>query len=164
MEEQNKVTESLSDKAFSRLLLTSVLGIVICIACLCASTFAWFSDSAPSKGNEIKMAENCLLSVTVSLNDVPLTGIENGVELTAGETYRVVLSLPANTASGYCLITAGGRTYYTDYILRHSNAEPQTVSFTLTVKETQTVKFTSRWGIYAAESDVENGVLQIADQ
>lgn len=163
MEEQNKVKQMLSDKAFSHLLFTSALGIVLCIVCLCSSTFAWFSDRAPSSGNEIKMADDCLLSVTVSLNGTPLTDIENGVELKAGETYQVVLSLPGNTGSGYCLITAGGKTYYTDYILRHSLQETQMAAFTLTVQETQMVKFTPRWGIYAAESDIIEGKLHIMD-
>ena len=161
MEEQNKVKEMLSDKAFISLLLTSFLGIFLCIVCLCTSTFAWFSDSAPSQGNEIKIADDCLLSVTVSLNGNALTDIEDGVQLVAGKTYKVTLSLPGNTASGYCLISAGGNTYYTDYILRHNEPVDQKVTFDLMVEETQTVKFTPRWGIYAAESDVENGALII---
>lgn len=164
MEERNKVEVTISDKAFSRLLFTSVLSILICIACLCTASYAWFSDSAPSKGNQINMATDCLLTVTVSKDGVPLENIENGVELEAGVAYTVLLSLPADTASGYCLIAAGGETYYTDYILRHSEPEAQTVTFTLTVEETQRVKFTPRWGIYAADSDVKEGTLVIPKQ
>ena len=163
MEEQNKVKQMLSDKAFSHLLFTSALGIVLCIVCLCSTTFAWFTDNAPSKGNEIKMAEDCRLTVTVSLDGTVLTDIGNGVELETGKTYKVVLSLPPDTASGYCLITAGGKTYYTDYILRHSAPEAQIAVFALTVEETQTVKFTPRWGIYAADSDVVDGKLHITN-
>ena len=161
MEERNEVEVTISDRAFSRLLLTSVLGILICIACLCTASYAWFSDSAPSKGNQINMATDCKLEVTVSESDVALENITNGVELEVGKTYEVQLSLPADTASGYCLITAGGKTYYTDYILRHSEPVAQTVTFTLTVEETQTVVFTPRWGIYAADSDVTEGTLHI---
>lgn len=161
MEEQNKIKEMLSDKAFSRLLLTSLLGIFVCIICLCSTTFAWFSDDAPSSRNEITMAGDCLLSVSVSCEGTVLTGIEDGVELEAGKSYEVTLTLPPNTASGYCLLTAGGVNYYTDYISRHTEETEKTVTFTLTVVTTQTVKFTTRWGIYATDSSVQNGQLQI---
>ena len=161
MEEQNKVKDMLGDKAFSHLLLMSFLGIFVCIICLCSTTFAWFSDGAPSLRNEITMADDCLLSVVVSCEGAVLTGIEDGVQLEVGKCYEVILTLPPNTASGYCLLTAGGVNYYTDYISRHTEETEKTVTFTLTVATTQMVKFTTRWGIYAAESSIQNGQLQI---
>ena len=162
MEEQNKTTEKLTDKAFSRLVLMSVLAILFCIICLCSTTYAWFTDSVPSSGNQIKSAESCNLSVTITHNGNELTEIENGVELVAGEVYTVTLSLPSGSASGYCLIEAGGNTYYSEYIARHTEETPKTVSFTVKVEETQTVTFTKRWGIYSDEGDVmHDGVLLI---
>lgn len=162
MEQQNQNKEKLTDQAFSRLLATSILGILVCIACLCSTTFAWFSDSAPSKANELKMAEECLLTVELSRDGVDLELLEDGVELEAGVAYTVVLTLPANTASGYCIIRSEDDSYYTDYITRHSDATPQTKIFTLKVATTQTLRFETRWGIYAQEtSDVIDGVLLI---
>ena len=159
MEQQNR--EKLSDKAFARLAITSILGILVCIICLCSSTFAWFTDSAPSSGNEIKTADGCGLSVTVTLNGVAIEDIESGVELAASDDpYVVTLSLPAGTASGYCLITVGGNTYYTDYILRHEDPVVHTITFELVVETTQTVTFTPRWGIHTKDCDVaDNGEL-----
>jgi len=49
MEQQNK--EKLSDKAFARLSVTSILGILVCIICLCSTTYAWFSGSAQVDSN-----------------------------------------------------------------------------------------------------------------
>ena len=43
MKKQNN--EKLSDKAFARLALTSILGILVCIICLCSTTYAWFTGS-----------------------------------------------------------------------------------------------------------------------
>ena len=100
MEQQNKPKAKLTDKAFSRLVLTSVLAIIVCIVCLCSTTYAWFTDSAPSNENEIKMAETFDLTVTVTKDGTPLADIENGVELEAGVVYTVTLSLPAGSASG----------------------------------------------------------------
>ncbi len=158
MKKQNIATEKLTDKAFSRLVLTSVLGILVCIVCLCSTTYAWFADNAPSNGNSIKTANSCELIVT--LTDSSGTAIEiteNGVELESG-VYTVTLSLPPNTASGYCVITAGTDTIYTDYITRHTESEPQTVTYSLIVTTAQTVKFTPRWGIYTQQvSAASNG-------
>ncbi len=162
LKKQKTNTDQLTDKAFSRLVLTSILGILVCIVCLCSTSYAWFSDEAPSNKNEIKTAGECLLTVTVNdQTNAVLEGIEDGVELKADTEYTVTLSLPSDTASGYCLITADGVSYYTDYIARHSSGEVKTLSFTLTVAEDQVVVFTPRWGIYAGESNVLNGNLHL---
>lgn len=156
MEKQNTKPDKLTDKAFSRLLVTSILGILVCVACLCSTTWAWFTGSAEGKDNQIKMADNCLLTVTVTASGETLENIESGVALATGVTYVVTLSSPADTGSGYCLIKTATDTYYTDYIARHTG-ETQTRTFTVTVEETQTVAFIPRWGIYASECDVADG-------
>ncbi len=63
MEQQNK--EKLSDKAFARLALTSIISILICISCLSATTYAWFTGSVQVDSNTLKAADECLLSVSV---------------------------------------------------------------------------------------------------
>ena len=161
MKEQNKQTDKLTDKAFLRLMVTSFLAIGACIVCLCSTTWCWFSDSAPSSDNRILTASECLLSVTLTEDGTEITGIEDGVLLEAGVSYTVTLSLPPETASGYCLIEAGDTLYYTDYIQRHSGSEAQSVSFTLLLATSQEVTFTTRWGIYAKDSDVVDSRLLI---
>ena len=157
MEKQNKPIETLTDKAFSRLVFTSILAIFVCICGLCSTTYAWFVHTIPSSGNEIKMADECLLEVSVTVDEAELPDIERGVELEVGREYTVVLSLLPNTASGYCIITAGAESYYTEYIARHTEPDGKNVSFTLTVEETKTVTFTPRWGIYAKSPDILDG-------
>ena len=164
MEEQNTPTnDRLTDKAFSRFLVTSILSILACIVCLCSTTYAWFSDNAPSNSNKIQTATECLLEVSViRANDmVEFTDVDKGIILSPDEEYQVTLSLPASSSSGYCLISAGAAEYYTDYILRHDEELPKTVTFTLTVAEATNVTFTPRWGIYSGESSVIEGILNI---
>ena len=153
--------EKITDKAFSRLIITSFLGILVCIACLCSTTWAWFTGAAENDNNEIKTAETCLLTVTVTDSDVALSDIEGGVVLEKNVTYTVTLSLPSGSASGYCLIKTDDRSYYTEYIARHEG-ETETRSFRLTVEESQTVAFVSRWGIYSGACDVVDGALRIS--
>ena len=163
MDEQKKTAAKVADKAFYRLIFTSFLAIFVCIVCLCSSTFAWFYDSAPSVGNSLKAMGECLLTVTVEQGDVslPAEKFAAGIELEAGVEYTVTLSLPRDSASGYCLISADGRDFYSPYLTRHEDEEPTTVSFTLTVETTRVVKLTTRWGIYSRDCDVVDETLNI---
>ena len=162
MEQQNRTTEKLTDKAFLRLVVTSILGIIVCIVCLCSTSYAWFTAGVPSEKNELRAAGECKLEVTVSPEGgTAIDGIENGVELEAGE-YIVALLLPADSPSGYCVIEAGGTTYYSDYIVSHKEPAPQIKAFKLKVETTQVVTFTVRWGIYTRDSDVIGGILTVA--
>lgn len=161
MEKENTNKLELMDKAFSRLLIPSMCAIFICIICLCSTTFAWFTESVPSEGNQINIAENCNIDVTVEKDGVVFTDIESGVELEANVEYTVTVTLPPDTASGYCVMTADGVTYKSDYILRHTGPESKVITFTVMVEETKTVEFIGRWGIYNGESDVVDNKLII---
>lgn len=161
MEERVEKLEKMADKAFNRLVFTSFLAIFMCIVCLCTSTFAWFYDSAPSVGNKLKTMEECRLTVTVEESGTALDDIVNGVQLEAGKVYKVTLSLPQNSASGYCVIKTNEKEYYTRYIAHHDKLTPETISFDLTVTRTQTVKFITRWGIYSRDCDVTADTFNI---
>ena len=158
---QQNTTKKLTDKAFSRLIILAVSGILLSIFCLCSTTYAWFVASIPNTGNAIQTADECLLAVSVSRDGSELERIEDGVALEAGVPYSVTLTLPSDSASGYCLVTAGGEVYYTAYLARHNDPEPKSVSFTVMVGSAQTIKFTPKWGIYAGESDLVDGALFI---
>ena len=43
--------EKISEKAFSKSLLISVISILLCIVALCSITYAWFSDEALTSNN-----------------------------------------------------------------------------------------------------------------
>ena len=163
MEKQNRTTDKLTDRTFLRLVTTSILAIVICLVCLCSSTYAWFTTSVPSAGNEFKASGECTLEVTVTPNvtgAAALDNIESGVDLDAGAEYLVVMFLPPHSASGYCVIEAGGNTYYSDYIIGNTD-QPQILSFLMKSEKSQVATFTTRWGIYNRDSDVVDGVLTV---
>lgn len=163
MEKQNN--EKLTDKAFIRLTLTSILAILVCLACICGASWAWFTETVPSSNNVIKGAGNCLLSVSVKENQAELGPIEVFEEKTFdnlhGE-YLVTLTLPAGDASGYLVVIVGEQQYYTQYIYRHNEQTPKMISFTLKVEQEKSVTFAPRWGIYSGASDViDGGILTI---
>ena len=158
MKKQNN--EKLSDKAFARLVLTSILGILVCIICLCSTTYAWFTGSVQVNNNTLKAADACLISVSVYKDGaegaLATVNTENSATLECEGTYTVTLTLPKESASGYLIITANGQDYYSDYLQRNDNTD-QTLTFTLNVKAAKTVTFTARWGIYSGDCHVKNG-------
>ena len=155
MKENSK--DKMSDKAFNRLMFTSVLSIVVCLALLCSTTYAWFMDGVTQSGNELKTAGECLISVTDTKEGetTPLAEIETGVTLDAGVTYKVDLSLPKGSSSGYCIISVGANQYFSEYLTRHESDTPKTITFYVKCDATfEDVTFTTRWGIYSRDCDV----------
>ncbi len=145
--------EKLTEKAFSSGIITSVLSIVLCIAALCSTSWAWFTGSTASNENTIKTAENFTLEFY--LNDSVMNDGE--VELQAGQVYTVKISLPKDSASGYLVMTSNGVSYRSDYIQSHENDTAESITFFIEVEETQKVTFTKRWGIYTGDPSVEAG-------
>ena len=145
--------EKLTEKAFSSAIITSVLSIVLCIAALCSTSWAWFTGSTASNENTIKTAETFAL-------EFYLDGSEKDnceIELQKG-TYTVTISLPKDSASGYLVMTSNGVSYRSDYIQSHENDTPKSITFYIKVEETpQKVTFTKRWGIYTGDPSVEAG-------
>ena len=156
MEQQN--TEKLSDRAFARLALTSILGILVCIVCLCSTTYAWFTGSVQGHNNKIQAADTCLLSVSVYKDgsEKAIIDTENAATLECEGTYTVTLMLPKESASGYLVLTVDGQEYYSDY-LQGNDESDQTLTFTLNVLAAKSVTFTARWGIYSGDCHVKNG-------
>ncbi len=159
MEQQN--IKKLSDKALIRLIITSVLGILLCIVFLCSTSYAWFTESVEGKNNSIKTAGECLLTASVSQGGEEIINItasdENGKTLSdmQGE-YSVSLTLPMGSSSGYLIISVDGQNYYSEY-LKRNETQDQSLNFTITVNTPKSIKFTTHWGIYAEDCHVSNG-------
>ena len=155
MKKESKKTEKLTDKAFTRLFVTSILGIVICLVCLCSTTWAWFSTDVSSSENVIQSGEG-KLAVTVTNDQAEISDIEQ-VKMRDADTYTVTMTLPKDSASGYCEIHLGNDIYRSPYILRSKEAQ-QTLVFYISLTETTELSIKTRWGIYSdGEADVAEG-------
>lgn len=161
MDKQNKNTDKLTDKAFSRMMLTSVLGILVCLVCLCSATWAWFTADVSNNSNTIGTGQ---FDLEVSVNDVRLersSDRANVYTFKKAGSYTVTLKMTEDTTvtKGYCIITANGKPYKTASINNVDGTNP--FKFTLDVKEDgMTVEFTSAWGIPIPE-DVSVGIEEI---
>ena len=172
MEQQNNNNANrITDKAFSRAMITSVLGILVCIACLCSVTWAWFSTDISNDSNTVGSG-NFGLIVTVTdvtdggTADVPVSVLTDGASvcnLMGGKTYKVILKMTEDTTvtKGFCIIKSGAASLQSGSINIAENTNP--FEFTLTVGGTgeRTVTFSPAWGYPAGAAVSHGGTLTI---
>lgn len=161
MEKTNKTTDRLTDKAFTRLMITSVIGILLCMTCLCSATWALFSDDVTTSGNVLATGRFDL-TVTVDTSDsvrIITTRASASKRVTLADSpdgvYHVTLKMTDDTTvtKGFCTVTVGGVEYRTASI-NQSGTNP--FEFTIVTTDTVTVSFAPAWGL-PAEYDVEHG-------
>ena len=164
MEEQNN--KKITDKAFTRFVATSVFAILVCIACLCSSTFAWFTTTQDSSQNTITSGtfdHEIKIEITSAGSGETIAVIDGAVQsctLDRGKSYVVTLTpTDATTVKGYCVINVDGTIYNTDTYGAVSEGSPESLTFTLALpagNDTAKVIFKPHWGI-AAEKHVWDG-------
>ena len=161
MENQQNNVNKLTDKAFSRLMLTSVLGILVCIMCLCSATWAWFSADVSANQNTLQSGR---FGLDVSVLDpssasvAVVTRSDGSTVCSLGDAglYEVSLKMTDDTtvSKGFCAIEINGERYRTASILL---GETNPFTFTFEAKRANmTLIFIPAWGLPAA-FDVEIG-------
>ena len=163
-----------SDNAFIRLIATSMFAILLCLICLSTSTYAWFTTSITQSGNTIASASACLLEVSVVADgeDESILVMRNVIDgrerigdlsLDGGVTYKVSLSLPKNSASGYITLANASTLYKSPYISSHNNDVPETVEFYIYSAADVELEVEIRWGIYSDTASVNVGETLVID-
>lgn len=146
----NNTNEKLTDKAFSRLMLTSILGILVCIVCLCSCTWAWYNTNVSASENKLGSG---VFALDVSVTDSSDAKIDtykqaNGSTIclisTPG-TYTVTLKMTDNSTveKGFCVITIAGVAYSTSSIKK---AVTDPFTFTLDATSAISITFSDAWG------------------
>lgn len=131
------------------LLAPSVMGIFLCVVCLCGTSWAWFTASRSSSVTPIQTAVYTV-GLTVDGQDVPQT-LDGArimqIGMTKGQTYRVSLKANGTASTGYCKVTFEDKTYYTDRI-----GADDTLAFTVNASKDSTMEIEAQWGTCALES------------
>ena len=148
--------EKVSDISFSRIILSSVLGISLCIICLAGLTWAWFTSSVTSSANTITAAD---FSVEIEFKQnesviQPETQNES-YELNNGE-YEVTVTASGTVSTGYCKVelklSDTTTTYHTIQLYpAGGDGKPKSVEFTVDVSNISYLKITPQWGTYAKQ-------------
>lgn len=167
MEDNSKNKFKMTDKAFSRLLITSVLGIILCITCLCSATWAWYSAGASSSSNTLGSGKFDLDVTVVDENNaqgVTQSSLQNNAfTLENASTYTVTLKTTDDTTvtKGFCTIRVGDDVYYTDSLYK---TEPTFTFKIQTLTDDVAVSFSPAWGLPSADELIEKDeMLTIGD-
>lgn len=127
------------------LLMPSVLGICLCVVCVCGMTWAWYSASVQTSPQKMTAA---YYEVTVSVkeNTTEVDPVSVGCyNLTAGTAYTVDLTAVGTVekCGGYCLIGLNGSDteYYTQTLL-----PGQSITVEFKPDQNGTYTFTGVWG------------------
>ena len=138
--------EKVSDVSFSRIIVSSVLGILLCIFCLAGLTWAWFSGSSSSAANSITAAE---FKVKVKINGSEITSADG--KYTLNQTVNTVtVTADGSATTGYCIVKFGENTYHTIQIFKvPAENNPQSVTFTVKSVVGAELEIIPQWGTYA---------------
>lgn len=98
---KDKYQEKMTDKAFSRMIFSSLCGFVICLICLSTCTWALYSTDISSAANVLR-ASNFEVSVGVTNSSEETTVIQSATELVP-DTYEVHIS-NVTGSKGHCEI------------------------------------------------------------
>ena len=135
------------------ILAPSMLAICICAICLCGASWAWFTAST-STGTAAIQSSSYKLSYQVGEDATATELAEAGTAYTLTSD-TTVITLKANGtagATGYCSITVGSETYYTEQIFVDG-----TFSFTVNAVTGTEITLTPKWGIYSHAATLHNG-------
>ena len=158
MEQQNS-TNKLTDQAFSRLMISSVLGILLCITCLCSATWAWFTADTSNNSNTLQSGRfgldvSVLDSSSAAVAVIPRSDGSTLCILGEAGLYTVTLSMSEDTtvSKGFCTIDVGAEHYKTASI-NVNGTNPFTFTFEAH-EANMSLIFAPAWGL-PASYDVE---------
>lgn len=129
------------------ILAPSMLAICICAICLCGVSWAWFTAST-STGTTAIQSSSYKLFYQIGSDTTELAEAGTAYTLTSDTT---VITLKANGtagATGYCSITVGSETYYTEQIFVDG-----TFTFTVNAAADTEITLTPKWGSCAVRDN-----------
>ena len=137
------------------ILAPSMLAICICAICLCGASWAWFTAST-STGTAQIQSSSYKLSYQVGEDTTATELAEAGTAYTLTSDTTVITLKATGTAgaTGYCCITVGSETYYTEQIFVDG-----TFTFTVNAAAGTEITLTPKWGSCAVR-DNANSIIK----
>ena len=127
------------------LFLPSILGVCICLVCICGMTWAWYSANAQMPAQKMTTANYEVRVASVMEKDAVASAASGGYMLEKGKEYTIVLQADGSVreCGGYCLIENEKKTevYYTQTLKPKDR-----ITIKFTPKESGTYSFTGVWG------------------
>lgn len=149
---------------------TTIVIVVLCLAAMGFTAYAYFSDSLTSGSSKVAAA-NFNVEIEMEAEDgssveIPLSGKAYKASLEANKTYKVTLKISENSkaSTGFVVITAENcdDKYYTTRLCRDEDGKPLPLTFELTASGATTVSFLVNWGTpsYCDEDTVQEYLVK----
>ena len=138
------------------ILAPSMLAICICAICLCGASWAWFTASTSTGTTAIQSSSYKLKLLYQVGEDATATELaEAGTAYTLTSDTTVITLKAAGTAgaTGYCSITVGSETYYTEQISVNGTSE---FTFTVNAAAGTNIILTPKWGTYSHTATIQD--------
>ena len=136
------------------ILAPSMLAICICAICLCGASWAWFTASTSTGTAQIQSSSYKLLyQVGEDATATELAEAGTAYTLTSDTTVITLKATGTAGATGYCSITVGSETYYTEQIYVDGSA----FTFTVNAAAGTEITLTPKWGTYSHDATLHNG-------
>ena len=156
-------TEKLSEKSITKAMVSSVVGMLLCVMALFSLTYAWYTDSVSTNGSTLTAAT---FSIDVQLSRVTngARAVETPVEFSpTGEytlakgVYKAELTAYGTSKyGGYAVINNGEEVPYHTIVMTPVETENTPSKLTVMVyvaADNTVVKFSSLWGKSPVLSD-----------
>lgn len=120
--------------SLTALLMPSLLGVAICLVCLCSLTWAWFTAT---QNSGVQPIQSATATVTAELGDTALDELKVGEPCSLNGTGTLTLHMAGDAQYAYVVIKVGDKEYHTDYLTADG--------YTITVNESGAT-LTLCWG------------------
>lgn len=145
--------EDRSDGIF-HILAPSLIGICLCAVFLCGASWAWFTAGTTAVTTEIQSSSYKLLyQVNEDTDTTELAEAGTAYTLTANACVIKLKATGTAGATGYCSITVGSETYYTEQISVNGTSE---FTFTVNAAAGTNIILTPKWGTYSHTATIQD--------
>lgn len=120
--------------SLTALLMPSLLGVAICLVCLCSLTWAWFTAT---QNSGVQPIQSATATVTAKLGDTDLGELKVGEPCSLKGTGTLTLHMAGDAQYAYVVIKVGDK-YHTGYLTANKD-------YTITVNESGAT-LTLCWG------------------
>ena len=139
-----------ADSIMLKHLASTVTVVLICLAAISFSAYAYFSHSVTSSTNTIKASSfSSSVAIKKSNGDTITEGKIQSYLFEPGKYIVTINADDSTTGTGYCVIQVAGTKYYTQQLGKDMNAPGQKrtqINFMLDVEADTTIEIESRWG------------------
>lgn len=147
--------EKSADAGIKRMMLTSVLGMLICVVCLAGTTWAWFTANSGIDDTDNPLSvETAQVEVGVRIDTQAKGTVSGGdpqtITIAENENLSVTLKAGGTSKKKYCYVTVDGDMHYVDLSSNDS------ITFTV-CSSRGSMKIEASWSAPKSGSPISSG-------